>query len=447
MIYSNKTGSAINEYAGLSGFGANELEKAGNKYTNKELEHIKDADAGKTGTKKLLDDYTYDSIKPEVNNSKDFSADPTIVKKAKADETEAQKNKSIFRINESAYSQLDLSGIERTPEFNEMIYEYMDLEDNTTRKVLFAMNEAEQDRMGISLTSRLYETIIDRIDDIDFGEIPRTRGDITKLPNYGSLKDCIQLMTEVLKHYNEGSSQITTLVKAMNNIESRTKSWVRAYSLNIEFPMVIYNTIVLALIQSTTYMLSMCIDFIKSPTADKFDIVVDRGALNKSKDHMVFESLEKFNAACDKGAVDKCIEACLRENVKNFSGSLVALAPIGAIVAILAIIPCIKELVFLYYYSRVKVSDYFEAQSNILELNAYNIESGNGLVKTGQDAKKVAEKQVAVAAKFRTISEKIAVDNKSAERQASNALVSERKKLKADDVVSTAPDAITSALF
>ena len=356
------------------------------------------------------------------------------------------KNERKFKINEEAYHELDLSSIERSQDFNEFIYENFDLEDQTTRMVLFAMNEAEQDRVMLSMTSRLYDSIIDKVDDIDFGEIPSTRGDITKLSNYNKLKECMSLMKDMLKHFKEADKPVDILVEAISNIESRTNLWKRCYNLDIEFGMIIYNTIVLAIIESTSYILSMCVDFLKSPTSDSFEIVVDRGKLNKSKNHMLFESLEKFNSSCRKGQLDKAVEGCVKANVKNFSGG-VGLTIISVLAIIIAIIPIIKELVFLFYYTRVKASDYFEAQSNLLEINAYNLESGDR-IRTGEDAKKIAEKQMAVAARFRKISNAIAVDAKTAESKASTALVNDRKKKAVvDDVVDVAPDAMTSALF
>ena len=356
------------------------------------------------------------------------------------------KNERKFKINEEAYHELDLSNIERSQDFNEFIYENFDLEDQTTRMVLFAMNEAEQDRVMLSMTSRLYDSIIDKVDDIDFGEIPSTRGDITKLSNYNKLKECMSLMKDMLKHFKEADKPVDILVEAISNIESRTNLWKRCYNLDIEFGMIIYNTIVLAIIESTSYILSMCVDFLKSPTSDSFEIVVDRGKLNKSKNHMLFESLEKFNNSCRKGQLDKAVEGCVKANVKNFSGG-VGLTIISVLAIIIAIIPIIKELVFLFYYTRVKASDYFEAQSNLLEINAYNLETGDR-IRTGEDAKKIAEKQMAVAARFRKISNAIAVDAKTAESKASTALVNDRKKKAVvDDVVDVAPDAMTSALF
>ena len=356
------------------------------------------------------------------------------------------KNERKFKINEEAYHELDLSNIERSQDFNEFIYENFDLEDQTTRMVLFAMNEAEQDRVMLSMTSRLYDSIIDKVDDIDFGEIPSTRGDITKLSNYNKLKECMSLMKDMLKHFKEADKPVDILVEAISNIESRTNLWKRCYNLDIEFGMIIYNTIVLAIIESTSYILSMCVDFLKSPTSDSFEIVVDRGKLNKSKNHMLFESLEKFNSSCRKGQLDKAVEGCVKANVKNFSGG-VGLTIISVLAIIIAIIPIIKELVFLFYYTRVKASDYFEAQSNLLEINAYNLEAGDR-IRTGEDAKKIAEKQMAVAARFRKISNAIAVDAKTAESKASTALVNDRKKKAVvDDVVDVAPDAMTSALF
>ena len=46
--------------------------------------------------------------------------------------------------------------------------EFFDITDTETRKVLLAVNEADQNKVLVSLTSKLYDNVVDRIDDIDF---------------------------------------------------------------------------------------------------------------------------------------------------------------------------------------------------------------------------------------------------------------------------------------
>ena len=55
------------------------------------------------------------------------------------------------------------------------------------------INEAEQNTVILSLTSRLYKMIVDKADDIDFGQIPNTNGDVTKLKEYPQINYAVVL--------------------------------------------------------------------------------------------------------------------------------------------------------------------------------------------------------------------------------------------------------------
>ena len=47
------------------------------------------------------------------------------------------------------------------------------------------------------------------------------------------------------------------------------------------------------------------------------------------------------------------------------------------------IIPIIKELVFYFYYTKMRVSEFFDLQADLLQMNAYNVENNSTV-----DAKK-----------------------------------------------------------
>lgn len=369
---------------------------------------------------------------------------PKNVFKEKRQE-EAPKERKI-KINNEAYRALDLSDIEMTDRFAKFISENMDMSDEVTRQCMFACNEAEQDRIMMSLTAKMYDALIDKADDIDFGEIPMSRGQMSKLSCYDKLQECMKLMYEMFKHFKENEAPLNTIMEAIRNVESREAIWKRAYNLNIELPMIMYNTTVMAIIDTIAYILAMCVDFIKSPGSDKFEVVIDKSRLIKSKNYMLYESLVKFNAACKNGSIDKAINACISNNVKNFVGGA-ALSIVGIVSFIVVVTGLLKEFVFTFYYSKVKISDKIEEISNMIELNAYNIESGDVMIKTGSDAHRVAEKQMAAATRFRKLANAIAIDGKTAEAKATNEIAKSKKKATADDVLDFAPDAVTSALF
>lgn len=362
--------------------------------------------------------------------------------------------KSIGKETEklSKNESVDFRDIYRSKEYTQIMNEYFDNTDSDTRKILLSINEEDQSKVLISLTSKLYESIVDRVDDIDFGEIPLTKGDITKLSNYDKMWQCIQTMRQLILEMDKTiktDNPINTITTAINNIIDSTSLWKRAFTSNVEFPMVVYDTIVFSIINAVAYMVSMCIEFIKSPTDDSFQMSIDKSAMNKTKDHMLFDNLEKFNEAYRKGQVKSSMEYIMKENSRGFMGGLAIGGSVIAIAGLVTcIIPLIRELIFLFYYTRVRVSDYFELEANILQMNSYNIEK-NRIDLDDDKRKKISSKQMKTADNFRSIANTIAIKNKDGEKKAVKEISREsQKKYKANEIMDEVPDsASSSSLF
>lgn len=340
-----------------------------------------------------------------------------------------------------------MSEVYRSPEFTKAMNEYFDVQDSKTRKILLAVNEADQNKILTSLTSKLYDNIIDKVDEIDFGDIPSTKGDITKLPNYNKIIESANLIRDILTHYNEKTDPADTLLEAISNIESRKSLFTRAYQLNVEMPIIFYNTMTLAVINGLSYLIAAVIDYIKVPNEDGFKISLNKVAVSKVQQGILFENLEKFNSSCKKGEFDKAMNHIISQNVKNFTGMEIGVvAGIAlALGLILNIIPIIRELIFFFYYSRTTTAQYFETQSKLLEMNAYSLELHSTMDKEKRE--RVIKKQLKVAETFRKISNFFMVDAKTAEKQATKDIISTNKKMKADDVLDSVPDSATDTLF
>lgn len=342
--------------------------------------------------------------------------------------------------------------------------EFFDITDRETRKVLLAVNEADQNKVLVSLTSKLYDNVVDRIDDIDFGEIERSKGDIEKIPNFETLHECLNNMARLLIEFKQDTKPVDTIAESVANIVESKPIWTKAYAVNAELPMITYNTITLAIIEATAYMVSMCVDFVKSPSQDTIQVMIDKSALTKSKGHMLFKNLESFNDAYNKGQVTKAMEAVISEVVskksidtskKNFlgigiyTGGAAVAAAVGVVGLLFCIIPIIRELIFLFFYYRVRISEFFDVQADLLQVNAYNVEN-NRLDLTSAERKNISKKQLKVAEDFRKIAKKIAVDGNQAEKSASKDIKAENeKKYKASDIMDELPDsaASSSSLF
>lgn len=343
--------------------------------------------------------------------------------------------------------------IYRSPEYTKAMNEFFDITDTETRKILLAVNEADQNKVLVSLTSKLYDNVVDKVDDIDFGEIEMTRGDIEKLPNFKTLHECLNNMARLLIEFKQDTKPVDTIAECVSNLIESKHIWTKAYAVNAELPMITYNTMVLAVIEATAYMVSMCVEFIKSPSQDTMQIMIDKSALTKSKGHMLFKNIESFNSAYNKGQVEKAMMHVIDENAKKknfvgiYGGIGVSAAVVGLAGLLFCIIPVIRELIFLFYYNRVRVSDFFEVQADLLQVNAYNVEN-NRLDLTKEERKNISAKQMKTAEKFRKISRAIAVETSNAESKATKEVKNEdNKKYKASDIMEELPDSASSALF
>ena len=208
--------------------------------------------------------------------------------------------------------------------------------------------------------------------------------------------------------------------------------------------MVTYNTIVLAIIEATTYLISMVVEYIKIPSSDSFQVTIDKSALNKSKDHMIFDNLRKFNDAYRKGQITNAMNYIIKEKVNNFTGEIGAGAALFGVTALLfCIVPILRELIFLFYYSRVRISEYFEMQADMLQMNSYNVEHNRPDLDKEQ-RKSISSKQMKIADKMRQFSKKIAINMKESENKAVKEMTSEKKKYKVEDVVDEMPDSASS---
>lgn len=348
----------------------------------------------------------------------------------------------------SIIKSFDYSSIHRSHQFNEAM-EYFDKEDNMTRAILLSVNEADQNIVMTSLANKLYNHIVEKVDDIDFGTIPNSRGDISKIDNFDKLLDCINIISDILQQYNQDTAPVEIVNLAIQNMIDRTDIFEKAYKLNVEMPIIIYNTIVLSIVSSVSYMISSCIEFVKLPEDRGFDIAMDKIGAAKAKEALLFTDLKRFNKMCGDGSFDKAMDYVIKQNANNFNGASFAFGASSVVVMIgilLSIIPLIRELIFFFYYARAKASDYFDAQSSLLLINAYNIE--NNLTRDEKNKKQIADKQRKVADAFKKISNTLKVNLKTGEKKAveeTNKL--DKQKYKYGEVLDSIPDSSNSVLF
>jgi len=202
-------------------------------------------------------------------------------------------------------------------EYDQLIREHFDLTDSYTRKYITSLKEdAQQDQLLNALSSALYEKIVSKVDDIDFGTIPLSRGDITKVQGFASTEECLNIIRNLVIQYKQNPTIVDVVISAVNNIIERKALFIKGYALNAELPMLIYNTMVLAIERSTSLLIATCIEYIKDPATNNMKMALDKAAYSRTMDDLLFKQLINFNNMCHNGQLDKTLEAVMKNGLK-----------------------------------------------------------------------------------------------------------------------------------
>lgn len=336
-----------------------------------------------------------------------------------------------------------------TKEFKQIVSEYMDITDYKTNTRLYNLDEAEQNTVLLSLTNKLYQMIVAKIDDVEKGDIPKSRGDITRLPKYNQLKECAKTLTSIFEQYKEDTTPVKVIENAIDNLEDNSDVFVQAYMAKVDFGIMIYESVTLAVIGSLSYMIACCIEYVKDPKNDGLTIVMDKTGVAKVKEHLLYENLVKFNEACRTNDIENAIRPLIKNRTQNLfgvGGLVLVKGLLIAVPVIIALIPLVKDLVYYFFAARQRVSVYFDIQADLLEMNANELKD-NPNITTDADRKSVIRKQLQVARTFRQIADKLAVEAKTAENKADKEIKKDNKKYRIDDVETNPADASDGPLF
>lgn len=344
-------------------------------------------------------------------------------------------------------------------QYLQLVSEAYDLSDYSTKKNVLFCNEAKKVVNIENIVGRLYNHIKSNVTGIDFGTIPKSKGVFSHVENYGDIIDCLNSIHDMVREYNESSSIVDEISTAIDNIQKRERYFTKAFALNIEFPMMIYNMTVLSIVSATSLMITSSIEFIKNGH-DSFNAAFDKVGYVKSRDHVLYKYITQFNHNCSDGTIDKLISECIKNNLVAVkedtdivnegiigdvvkagvnsgiagaagyvatkaikSGMKTNFTPLKIVAIIIACgILAIKFVQFLrvasYYFlhSMMKISDWFEAQANYLRINAENLKYRDD--EKGDDHRKeVYQSQMRWVDRFKKISNFFALKDSKARKE------------------------------
>lgn len=197
-------------------------------------------------------------------------------------------------------------------DYNQIVNEHFDMTDNYTRRFIASLNESGQEQLIAALSSALYEKIVAKVDDIDFGTIPQSRGDITKVQGFANTEQCIDIIRKLVIQYNQKTDIVDSIITAISNIKERKNLFTKAFAIKADMPIMIYNLMVLAIERSVSLIIATCIQFVKDPSSSTVKTALDKVAYEKTMDDMLFKQLVTFNGLCKSGTMDQTLNGAMK---------------------------------------------------------------------------------------------------------------------------------------
>lgn len=297
---------------------------------------------------------------------------------------------------------------------------------------IIAVLEDVNSPMTAKYKELLYNEVLGKAH-INFGDIPKSKGNIRNYSGYSTMCDTIAAIYELAKdqHNETVISYCETVKKAIDNLAQLSSTYERAFAAKAEYPALEYNVYTYTCVEATTALLNSFVEFIRTPEGAQMPELKNT---KMRADAFYFEQLKKFNAIQDKMGIEyrQMLENMCEKGRQQLVGTstMIGVATVSAVA--LSIIPITRELIYQIYNARLNVADALDTQAKFLEMNADALK-----YKETIDPKKrreIAKKQTSMVSKLRSLSDKIRVKSAKSISDTKREIAKDNKKLSLDSL-------------
>lgn len=304
------------------------------------------------------------------------------------------------------------------------------------RQELYDILESNAEQIGSKMISNLYGSTLMKWN-IDFDDIPMSRGYIEQCRCYPIITSSLSVLSSLATQMKVKILDIHTIETAISYIKLNGDLFHRAFMMKCDVLIMYYNTLVYACVEATSLLLAMYVDYVKTPS--KINLIVKKEQSKPWWDQVIcMQTLTEFNKQCKSGQFKTLAKQLLVGKISKVHESTVVAEAIGVtlgtgVVAAMMIIPMLRMIIYYFYYSRMKVSNFLEQQIQFLQLNEANI---NSTIDDPTKRKDVLDNQKKLIAKFEDLSDKIKINDKVTTNKVNGEIKNENKKWTLDSVKS-----------
>lgn len=304
------------------------------------------------------------------------------------------------------------------------------------RQELYDVLENNGEQVGSKMISNLYGSTLMKWD-IDFDDIPMSRGDIEECRCYPIITSSLSVLSSMADQMKVKIPDIHTIETAISYIKVNRDTFQRAFRMKCDVLVMYYNTLVYSCVEATSLLLAMYVDYVKTPS--KIQLIVKKEQSKPWWNQVIcMQTLNDFNKQCKNGQFKNLAKQLLAGRVSRAYESTVVAEAIGTtlgvgVVAAMMIIPMLRTIIYYFYYSRMKVSNFLQQQIHFLQLNEANI---NSTIDDPSKRKEILDNQKKLISKFEDISDKIKINDKVTTNKVNGEIKNENKKWTLDSIKS-----------
>lgn len=304
------------------------------------------------------------------------------------------------------------------------------------KQKIYALTEEQQAIVNDKMVGNLYQSALRR-KDIDFGDIPNSKGDIQKFSGYQTMVDCVAMLKALTKKFGIKMQEIDIVEDAIDNIRIQKKTFEKGYALDVDFIKMYYQALVLACIDATTLLLASYVEYTRTLNNVEFQIKKGKGVSG----NICIDSLAKFNQSIKDGSFNKFADGLLSKRQENFLGGASAAAIAGkTLIAVgigVNIVPVLRLLLFYFYDLRISVAEMLDYQKELLEMNKFSLKSSS---MEAQKRNKILAKQKGYMDKLDKVADKIRVQDQLATKSSTNSIKQDNKQWNLSNVTNDGND-------
>lgn len=317
----------------------------------------------------------------------------------------------------------------------------MEASSSEDRNFMRKMSKTDVNQINAALVQKMYENVL-KYNHCDFGTIPKSKGDISKVDGIAGATECLNILLELHEKHGIPTQDISDILQAISTITRLQRSFEFGFKVNNDYLVITYNTIVMAIMDATSKLIADYTSYMVTPDEVKYQGVTKT---NKNRGIVSIDGIKRFNNLVKDGTLDSTVNSIVANATKNPAGTrkkeeavatesltvgggiaLGAVITVTALFGVKKLITLIRELIFLFYHSKVKFADYLETQATFLEMNRLAVESSN---KPASQKIKILQNQEKVILKLRRLADKIKINSEDMSAKGNKTLKDENSTL------------------